>query len=185
MDLKITPVIKKQRTRVEDFEVCPHCMGEIMEKSIYIDPENYVYHRPCKDKGPIEKLTPTPLTWGADGVLRAASKKPDGITKKAVITRSQWEKAGQKAGWLKTAQYDDDDVTLTATFRGYFDMNVAGRDWEFEYSAKISGDPDSDRVEVEQPGEMPDDLWGQVWEQIEDKAREVAENRYLQKVNKA
>jgi len=55
---KITQVIKKTRTRTEEYEVCPHCNQEIMEKESYCDPENYVYHRPCMEKGPIDKIKP-------------------------------------------------------------------------------------------------------------------------------
>jgi len=55
---EVTPVIKKTRTNVEQYEVCPHCMEEIREKSSYMDKENYIYHRPCIEKGPIGKLTP-------------------------------------------------------------------------------------------------------------------------------
>ena len=54
----ITPVIKKSRTKVEKYEVCPHCQKEIMEKESFVDPENYVYHRPCYEKGPIDKIKP-------------------------------------------------------------------------------------------------------------------------------
>jgi len=55
---KITPAIKKTRTIEESYEVCPHCNKEIMEKSSFIDPENYRYHRPCFEKGPIGKINP-------------------------------------------------------------------------------------------------------------------------------
>jgi uncharacterized protein (DUF2267 family) len=53
---RITPVIKRTRQHTEEYEVCPHCNEEIGEKSIYVDPDNYVYHRPCQDKGPIDCL---------------------------------------------------------------------------------------------------------------------------------
>jgi len=56
MNKKITPVIKKTRIREEEYEVCPHCMKEIQEKETFVDSKNYVYHRPCYDKGPIEKI---------------------------------------------------------------------------------------------------------------------------------
>jgi hypothetical protein len=52
----ITPVIKRSRTKTEEYEVCPHCNEEIMEKSSFIDGENYIYHRPCFEKGPIGKI---------------------------------------------------------------------------------------------------------------------------------
>jgi len=55
---KITPIIKKTRTNIEKYEVCPHCQEEIREKSIYVDEENYVYHSACRDKGPIDKIKP-------------------------------------------------------------------------------------------------------------------------------
>ena len=66
---KVTPIIKKERTIVEKYDVCPHCMQEIHEKSVYMD-DNYLYHRPCFDKGPIEKIEPvsskelSELLWG-------------------------------------------------------------------------------------------------------------------------
>jgi hypothetical protein len=54
----ITPVLKKTRTHIENYEVCPHCQKEIMEKSTFVDPENYIYHRPCYEKGPIDRIKP-------------------------------------------------------------------------------------------------------------------------------
>ena len=61
-ELKITPVIKKTRITKSEYDVCPHCEREIMEKETYVDPENYVYHSSCKEKGPIDKIKP--LTEG-------------------------------------------------------------------------------------------------------------------------
>ena len=55
---KITKVIKKTRIKEEEYEICPHCNKEIMEKSSFIDEDNYVYHRPCYEKGPIDKIKP-------------------------------------------------------------------------------------------------------------------------------
>lgn len=58
--LDVTPIIKKKRVQVEEFDVCPHCQQEIMEKSMFgedIDGTYYMYHRPCMDKGPIQKIT--------------------------------------------------------------------------------------------------------------------------------
>lgn len=55
---KITPIIKQKRIIEQEVEVCPHCNKEIMEKSTFVDPDNYVYHRPCFEKGPIDKITP-------------------------------------------------------------------------------------------------------------------------------
>jgi len=55
---KITHVIKKTRIKEEEYEVCPHCNKEIMEKSSFVDKDNYVYHRPCFEKGPIDKIKP-------------------------------------------------------------------------------------------------------------------------------
>jgi hypothetical protein len=54
----ITPVIKKSRTMVEEYEICPHCQKEIMEKESFVDLENFVYHRPCYEKGPIDRIKP-------------------------------------------------------------------------------------------------------------------------------
>ena len=56
--LVVTPVIKKQKTLVIDIEICPHCNKEIGEKEIYMNPENFVYHRSCMEKGPIDHITP-------------------------------------------------------------------------------------------------------------------------------
>jgi hypothetical protein len=55
---KITQVIKKTRTIEEEYEVCPHCDKEIMEKESFIDDEQYVYHSPCYEKGPIDRIKP-------------------------------------------------------------------------------------------------------------------------------
>ena len=54
----ITPVIKKSRTQIEEYEVCPHCQKEIREKEHFVDSENYVYHSPCYEKGPIDRIKP-------------------------------------------------------------------------------------------------------------------------------
>ena len=68
----ITPVIKKTRTKTEKYEECPHCNKEIGEKETFIDEDNYVYHRTCYEKGPINKIKPmssselaSALGWGA------------------------------------------------------------------------------------------------------------------------
>jgi transcription elongation factor Elf1 len=53
---KITPIIKKSRTKIEEYEVCPHCQQEILEKSTFVDNQNFVYHRSCHDKGPIDRV---------------------------------------------------------------------------------------------------------------------------------
>jgi len=58
MDKKITPIIKKTRIIEEKYEVCPYCQKEIMEKSIFVDKDNFVYHSPCMDKGPIDRIKP-------------------------------------------------------------------------------------------------------------------------------
>ena len=55
---KVTPVIKKTRIKEEEYEVCPHCNQEIREKEHFVDSENYVYHRPCYEQGPIDKIKP-------------------------------------------------------------------------------------------------------------------------------
>lgn len=56
--MKITPVIKKTRTKIEEYEVCPHCQQEIGEKATFLDKNNYIFHRPCYEKGPIDKIEP-------------------------------------------------------------------------------------------------------------------------------
>lgn len=53
---KITPRTRHKRIHEEEYDVCPHCEKEIGEKAIYIDPDRYVYHRPCRDKGPIDRV---------------------------------------------------------------------------------------------------------------------------------
>jgi len=55
---KITPIIKQKRIIEQEIDVCPHCNKEIMEKSTFVDSDNYVYHRSCFEKGPIEKINP-------------------------------------------------------------------------------------------------------------------------------
>jgi len=55
---KITPIIKKTRLIKEKYDVCPHCQEEIMEKSFFVDRDNYVYHSPCFEKGPISVIKP-------------------------------------------------------------------------------------------------------------------------------
>jgi len=68
------------------------------------------------------------------------------------------------------------DVTTTHNVSGYFNQNIAGVDYEFEYTA-ILADASTrmpDTVEVEKPEEMPDDIWDQVWEGLEEMALEKA-----------
>ena len=135
---KITPVIKAKRTRTEEYEVCPHCQKKIVEKSLYVDAENYVFHRPCLIAGPIDKIQPCKIEWTEKGIRCASTKTAD--------------------------------VTTTHTVSGYFDQNIAGVDYELEYSATL-GDPAMrfpDEVEVEKPEEMPDDIWDQAWEGLEE-----------------
>lgn len=54
--MRITPVIRRTRVRAERYEVCPHCMLEIHEKGHFVDQDDYVYHRGCVEKGPIDRL---------------------------------------------------------------------------------------------------------------------------------
>ena len=97
---------------------------------------------------------------------------------KVIVSKTQWRQIGLVAGWLvdKTAQSDD----VTMSFSGLFEMNVAGKDYEFDYTATISDEHDDIKAERAEPTDMPDDLWEQVWEQVEDKASEVANERYRQ-----
>jgi len=163
MNLKITPVIRKTRTKVEEFEVCPHCQQEILEKSTYVDPDWFLYHRPCRDKGPIDKIESAKIEWGPDGIIRslgdaireAAGQPKPAPARKARITRIQWEEAGRKAGWLKTAQAGG---PFSMSFSGTFEMNVAGKDYEFDYTATISDEHDDIKAERAEPTDMPDDL---------------------------
>lgn len=53
---RVTPVIKFKKLALSSVEVCPHCRKEILEKSTFCDKEWFVYHGPCKDKGPIEHI---------------------------------------------------------------------------------------------------------------------------------
>lgn len=56
--LVINPIIKKQRS--VEYDVCPHCNEEILEKSTFVikgDDEYYVYHRgDCARKSPIDSF---------------------------------------------------------------------------------------------------------------------------------
>ena len=49
----VTPIIKG--TRTVEYDICPHCKKEIFEKSTFVE-KDYVYHRGCQDKGPIDKI---------------------------------------------------------------------------------------------------------------------------------
>lgn len=57
---QVTPIIRKSRTITEEYDICPHCGNEIMEKSTFAETRGdtwYIYHGSCKDKGPIQKVT--------------------------------------------------------------------------------------------------------------------------------
>lgn len=43
---------------VDEPDVCEHCGKEILEKSLYCDPEGNWFHRSCMDKGPIKWANP-------------------------------------------------------------------------------------------------------------------------------
>ena len=57
--LTVTPIIKQ--TRTETFDVCPHCLQEIHEKSTFmrvVGDTHYTFHRgECADKNPISSFT--------------------------------------------------------------------------------------------------------------------------------
>ena len=55
-------VERLKRMREESYDVCPHCKEEIKEKSTFFDGNDW-FHRPCKDKGPIE-LPPAQEIFG-------------------------------------------------------------------------------------------------------------------------
>lgn len=76
--LAITPVKKTKRTETIEEEVCPHCDKVIGEKSIYVDKDWYVYHRPCQDKGPIDQID-----------VEAGKKK----------VKELWSKKASATGW--------------------------------------------------------------------------------------
>jgi len=189
---KITPVLKLTRTRTEEYEICPHCNKEIMEKSSYIDPDNYVYHRPCMDKGPIEKIIPClPPGWGDGSAIASALEAIAGKTepeadkpKKVSITREQWLKAGEKAGWLKEA--DAEVIGLGSRVKGEFMhmIDELGAEYEFSYEVHLEDDPSRgpDRVEdlepTGYPKPLPEDWLDNNWDELADiafqKAQDVA-----------
>lgn len=105
----ITPVIKRTRVSTERYEVCPHCKSEIQEKSLYIDPENYLYHRACVEKGPIGHIA------------QMSDAKFDAIMK----------------GTLQTVKKSASDATEHRF--GTIEKNLSGVDYSIEWTAEING----------------------------------------------
>ena len=56
--VEVTPLLKRFKISKREIEVCPHCFQEIGEKEVYVDSKNYMYHRPCINRGPIKKIEP-------------------------------------------------------------------------------------------------------------------------------
>jgi hypothetical protein len=149
MDRKtITPIIKKTRTLTQDYEVCPHCMREIGEKSVYVDGDNLVYHRPCMASGPIDKIVPAKLVWDDRGFFRAASCKSSA---KPVM---KW--TGTRFAMIPEMS------PRTREIEGVFRSQMGdGVDYDFYYTAHV-GDGDrtsNDSVSVDRPEGMPDHIW--------------------------
>lgn len=163
---QITPVIKRTRVKTEKFEVCPHCRQEIREKEHYVDPENYVYHRPCQDKGPIDQIKP--LSEDEFNKMMKGSGFLNQAAKPAETQRT----AQVKNGIEKTAGgYPVKDTA------GVISRNVAGKDYQFIWKGSIGlvkGDRSHDAVVAEKPSDMPDYLWFQVKDSIEDEAMKIA-----------
>jgi len=132
----VTPIIKKTRVKAERYEVCPHCRQEIHEKSTYIDDDNYIYHRPCMEKGPIDQITQKRM----DQALKCIN--PD------------WANSLGKAA----------QIANVSTHAGSFEKNVAGKSYEIEWRANLplDGTRAPDDVTTDKPADMPEYLWYQV-----------------------
>ena len=60
LPIQVTPKIKRAVVVRREIHICPHCRQEIREKSTVCKGVNgvyYCYHRPCKDKAPIESFS--------------------------------------------------------------------------------------------------------------------------------
>lgn len=136
----ITPIIKKTRVVTTRYEVCPHCNKEIVEKSTYMDDENYVYHRPCVDKGPIDKITPA----STEEVMLALKNGGEWFNK--------------TFNNVKSAQIQQNS--------GVIDKNIAGQN----YSIRWEIDPITNLIKTFQPEEMPDYMWNQIKEAMNSEA---------------
>ena len=149
MSKQITPVIKKTRVKAERYEVCPHCKQEIGEKGHYVDPEDYVYHRGCVEKGPIDKLKPVDMSklFGFGHPVEVHKANSTGKTKVA------WDEASDE----KHQSYG----TMTQV--------VEGVEYDFDWEVIAHADR-ADKAEVEQPNDMPDDVWDRNWESMEEAA---------------
>ena len=155
---QVTPVIKRTRVRTEKFEVCPHCRKEIGEKESYVDPENYVYHRSCQDKGPIDHFEP----MSADEFRKTFFRMNNKVPHQAVVSVPMQKTAGG---------YPVQDVS------GSFIRNIAGTDYEFNWVGSIGlvkGDRSQDHAKVDKPKGMPDYMWFQIKDTIEGEALKAA-----------
>lgn len=146
----VTPVLKRTRVKAERYEVCPHCMQEIQEKSTFMDADDYVYHSSCKDKGPIEYLD------------------PEKCRQEFLKAFPSWG-AAQKAA-KKTAQQN------VSTHAGSINKNIAGKEYRFEWRANLAldGTRSPEDVTVVKPADMPEDLWYQSHDAIQIEADAAA-----------
>lgn len=134
----ITPVIKKTRVKTSTYEVCPHCMCEIGEKENYIDDENYIYHRPCQDKGPI-------------GIFHPMSKEE---------FRTQFKDSPYFTGKFASHYKKTVQAQYIQSTSGTMNQNIAGIDYVIEWSAKANRNRIT--ATVEKPQGMSDYMWYQV-----------------------
>ena len=155
---QVTPVIKRTRVRTEKYEVCPHCRKEIGEKESYVDPENYVYHRACQDKGPIDHFDPMSAEEFRKTFFRLNNKD----SHQASVSVPMQKTAGG---------YPVKDVS------GFVNRNIAGKDYKFNWVGSIGlvkGDRSQDSVRVDKPEGMPDYMWFQTKDTIEGEAMKAA-----------
>jgi hypothetical protein len=109
-----------------------------------MDDEHYVYHRPCMDKGPIDKIKPA-----SESEVKAAWE--NGI---------EW--FNKSFNSVKTAQIQQNS--------GVIDKNIAGKD----YSIRWEIDPTTNHTKAFQPDSMPDYMWNQVKDAINTEANELS-----------
>jgi hypothetical protein len=155
---QITPIIKKTRVHTERYEICPHCKKEIQEKSIFVDDENYVYHRPCMSKGPIDKIKPA----SKEDVDKAWKNGIEGFSKFFLN-----EKSAKTTNVQKTAQTNE-----TRQYFGTIEKNISGVDYTIKWRTDVNGTQKT--TQVFKPDEMPDYMWYQVKETMESEATETS-----------
>ena len=141
----VTPIIKKTRVKTERYEVCPHCRQKIHEKSIYMDEDNYVYHRPCMENGPIDQITRQRI----DSAWESAFGKP-------------LSRAAQTANVSTHAGFFEKNVTG----KNY------KIEWRAKLATDGTRTPDD--VIVDKPDSMPEYLWYQVKDSMQAEAEKAA-----------